>query len=86
MLLLDQLAEEKIQRAIDEGQLANLPHQGKPIELEDLCWLPEDLRAAYLILKNSGFLPSHLIHRCVEITPNSLVTQLYTHYLKHSKP
>lgn len=35
----------------------NLPGRGKPLELEDLSWVPEDLRMGYHILKNAHVLP-----------------------------
>lgn len=39
-----------------DGQFDNLPGQGRPQVLEDLSHLPEELRLAYRILKNSGYL------------------------------
>ena len=57
MDLLERLAEEKISAAIRNGDLDNLPGKGEALVLEDLSLVPEELRAAYLILKNSGFVP-----------------------------
>jgi len=54
--ILALLAERKIQEAMAEGQFDNLPGCGRPQVLEDLSHLPEDLRLAYRILKNSGHL------------------------------
>ena len=34
-----------------------LPGKGKPLELEDLSWVPEDLRIGYHVLKNAHVLP-----------------------------
>ena len=31
--------------------------KGKPLELEDLSWVPEDLRLGYHVLKNAHVLP-----------------------------
>lgn len=50
------IAEDKIKTAIKNGELDNLPGKGKPLELEDLSMIPEDLRMAYRLLKNSGFM------------------------------
>ena len=50
------IAEQKILAAMREGQFDNLPGSGRPQKLEDLSHLPEDLRLAYIALKNSGFL------------------------------
>lgn len=61
--ILEKVAEDKIQRAIDEGQFENLPGMGKPLELEDTSWVPEELRMAYKILKNSGHVPQEVEER-----------------------
>jgi len=50
------MAEDKIQTAIKEGEFDNLPGQGKPLQLEDLSHIPEDLRIAYKVLKNSNMI------------------------------
>lgn len=49
------LAEERIKKAYDEGEFDHLPGYGKPLKLEDLSSVPEELRIAYKILKNAGF-------------------------------
>jgi hypothetical protein len=49
------LAEEKIKQAIKEGELDRLPGMGKPLNLDDLSCVPEELRMAYRIMKNAGF-------------------------------
>lgn len=60
MDLIDQLAEQHIQRAIERGELDNLPGAGKPLPPEDLSMVPEHLRAGYRLLKGAGFLPPEL--------------------------
>lgn len=60
MNLLDQIAEARIQEAIDSGELRDLPGAGKPLRLDDDSAIPETLRPAYRILKNAGFLPPEL--------------------------
>ena len=57
MLTLDALAEERIREAQSRGEFDDLPGAGAPLELGDDALVPEDLRAAYRILRNSGFLP-----------------------------
>ena len=57
ILLLDFIAEQKIVDAIARGELSNLPGAGRPLELDDDRLVPEDLRMAYRILKNAGFVP-----------------------------
>ena len=51
------LAERKIQEAMREGLFDNLKGQGKPHVFEDETWVPEDLRMAYRVLKNSNCIP-----------------------------
>lgn len=60
MNILDRIAEARIQAAIERGELRDLPGKGKPLQLDDDSAIPEELRAAYRILKNSGFLPPEL--------------------------
>jgi hypothetical protein len=60
MNLLDQIAETRIQEAIERGELRDLPGEGRPLQLDDDSAIPEELRAAYRILKNAGFLPPEL--------------------------
>ncbi|HEY3077596.1 MAG TPA: DnaJ family domain-containing protein [Burkholderiales bacterium] len=51
------LAERKIAEAIANGELDGLPGAGRPLELDDDSLIPEDLRAAYRILRNAGYIP-----------------------------
>lgn len=51
------VVEDRIAEAQKAGAFDNLPGKGKPLELEDLSWVPEDLRVAYHILKNAHVLP-----------------------------
>jgi hypothetical protein len=57
MLFLDLLAERKIAEAVSRGELDDLPGRGRPLDLEDDALVPEDLRLAYRILKNAGYVP-----------------------------
>lgn len=51
------IAEERIREAQQAGVFDDLPGKGKPLELEDLSWVPEELRIGYHILKNAHVLP-----------------------------
>jgi hypothetical protein len=62
MHLFELLAERKIEEAVSRGELDDLPGQGAPLELDDDRLIPEDLRAAYRILKNAGFVPPEVEH------------------------
>ncbi len=53
--IIERIADDRIQRAIDEGAFDNLPGKGKPLDLEDDSWIPHELRMAYKLLKNAGF-------------------------------
>lgn len=57
MLALDLLAEQRIAEAISRGELTDLPGAGRPLDLSDDPLVPEDLRVAYRILKNAGYVP-----------------------------
>ncbi len=60
LFFLQKLAEERIQEAIRNGEFDHLPGKGKPLQLEDLSMVPEEVRLAYKILKNAGFVPPEL--------------------------
>lgn len=60
MNLFDQIAETRIQEAIKRGELCDLPGEGKSLQLDDDSAIPEELRVAYRLLKNAGFLPPEL--------------------------
>jgi len=57
MSLFWRIAEERILEAQRAGEFDNLPGKGKRLELEDLSWVPEDLRIGYHVLKNAHVLP-----------------------------
>ena len=54
------LAERKIEEALARGELDDLPGAGRPLELDDDRLVPEDVRLAYRILKNAGYVPPEL--------------------------
>ncbi len=56
MKIFSILTERRIQEAIARGDYKNLPGAGKPVKIEGLNFLPRKLRAAYIVLKNSGYL------------------------------
>lgn len=58
--LRENLADIKIKKAIADGEFDNLPGKGKPIDLKNYHDLPEHLRVAYQMLKNSGFVPEEV--------------------------
>lgn len=56
-------AERRIQAAQKEGAFDHLPGEGKPLELEDDSAVPGELRMAYKVLKNAGYLPPEIADR-----------------------
>ncbi|MBW1666581.1 MAG: DUF1992 domain-containing protein [Deltaproteobacteria bacterium] len=57
------MVERKIKEALKNGEFDNLPGKGKPLALQDDARIPEDLRLAYKILKNSDCLPPELAEK-----------------------
>lgn len=53
----EQIVERRIAEAMARGELSDLPGQGRPLELDDDRLVPEDLRAAYRLLRNAGYVP-----------------------------
>ena len=49
------IAEEKIKKGYEEGAFDHVSGMGKPLRLDHLDGLPEELRLAYRLLKNSGY-------------------------------
>jgi len=59
--IIQQIAERKIQQAMEEGTLPDLSHwKNKPLPQEDLSHVPADLRMAYRLLKNAGYVPEEV--------------------------
>ncbi len=60
MDIFSKIAEQRIKEAIENGEFENLENTGRPIAFEEETWVPEDLRTAYRVLKNSGCIPPEL--------------------------
>jgi len=61
MWLFDRLAEQRIQEAQEAGQFDDLPGHGQPLPEDDIDPLvPAELRTAYRLLKNAGYLPEEV--------------------------
>lgn len=63
MILSEQRVERLILEAQKKGEFDSLPGSGAPLVLDDDSAVPEELRMAYRILKNSGYLPPELQSR-----------------------
>lgn len=60
MNIFEKIAERRIQEAIKNGELDNLPNKGRSLDLDEDGFVPEELRLAYKVLKNSGCIPPEL--------------------------
>jgi hypothetical protein len=58
--IIDQIVEQRISEAIARGDFVDLPGEGRRLELEDDRLVPEELRVAYRIMKNAGYVPDEL--------------------------
>lgn len=68
--MLSWLAEQKIAEAMARGEFDHLPGKGKPLQMEDLSGVPEDLRMAYKLMKNAGYVPEEvdLRNECLRLS------------------
>lgn len=57
MSIIAAIAEQRIAEAAERGAFEQLPGAGRPLELDDDSMVPPDLRMAYKVLKNAGYLP-----------------------------
>ncbi len=60
MHLIQRIAEQKIQEAIDKGEFDNLPGKGKKLEFQREPRMPDSCRTSYKLLKNAGYLPEEM--------------------------
>jgi hypothetical protein len=84
------IAEERIRQAIKDGDFDKLPGEGKPLNLEDLSHIPEELRQAFRILKNANMITDEqelkrdmatieeLISICTDANEEQRLTEMLT--------
>lgn len=58
--MFDKLVEQKIREAQAAGEFDRLEGAGRPVDLEAYFSTPEELRAGYAVLKNSGVVPEEV--------------------------
>ncbi|HEY8540610.1 MAG TPA: DnaJ family domain-containing protein [Steroidobacteraceae bacterium] len=75
MDFIERLAEQRILAAMERGEFDNLPGAGKPLDLDDDANVPPELRVAYRILKNAGFVPPEVELRREIADAESLLVQ-----------
>ena len=56
----EKIVEERIRQSMEKGEFDNLPGTGKPLDLDDFSFVPEELRMAYKILKNADCVPPEI--------------------------
>ena len=76
MDIFAKIAEQRIREAMENGEFNNLEGMGKPLDLSDESWIPEDLRMAYRVLKNAGCLPAELELRKEVMNLRDLITTI----------
>lgn len=60
MDIVDQIVERKIAEAVERGDFDDLPGAGRPLEIEEDLLVPAELRVAYRLLKNAGYVPDEV--------------------------
>ena len=63
MGLFDRLAESRIEEALARGDLDDLPGTGRPLDLDESPFVPEELRAMLRVMKNAGLVPPEIVDR-----------------------
>jgi hypothetical protein len=58
--IVDQIVERRIAEAAGRGEFDGLPGAGRPLELEDDALVAPEIRVAYRILKNAGYIPEEV--------------------------
>ncbi len=76
MDIFARIAERRIVEAMENGEFENLEGMGKPLSFEDETWIPEDLRIAYRLLKNAGYISPEIELRNEVINLSSLLNTI----------
>jgi len=79
----EKIVEERIRQSQKNGDFDNLSGAGKPLNLEDLSRIPEDLRLAYKMLKNADCVPPELEIKKEIRSTESLLENLTDEKLKY---
>ena len=77
MDIMATIAERKIREAMARGDLDNLAGAGNPLAMdEDLSGVPAEMRMAYKVLKNAGFVPPEVELRKEIVSLREMLGQL----------
>jgi hypothetical protein len=63
MLEFEKIAERRILEAIGRGEFDDLPGKGRPLDLDDDTLIPAEMRLAFRILRNAGYVPEEVTLR-----------------------
>ena len=67
--------EDKIKKAVDEGEFNDLPGTGKPLDFrDDLPGLPPELKIGYKVLKNAGYIPEKGERKSSDVSIHDLLS------------
>jgi hypothetical protein len=56
----ERIVERRIAEARARGEFDDLPGQGQPLEIADDRLVPEELRVAYRLMRNAGYVPDEV--------------------------
>lgn len=60
MFEFERIVEQRILDAIGRGEFDNLPGAGAPLNLDDDALVPPEMRLAFRVLKNAGYVPEEV--------------------------
>lgn len=60
MFDFERIAEQRILEAIARGELDHLPGAGAPLVLDDDSLVPPEMRLAFRVLMNAGYVPEEV--------------------------
>ncbi|MDA1477187.1 DnaJ family domain-containing protein [Bacillus changyiensis] len=75
MDIFNLIAEDKIKRAIKDGEFDGLPGIGKPLKKDEAAHIPEHLRMAYRVMKNAGLAGDEEALKKERMTIEDLIAQ-----------
>lgn len=77
MEIMATIAERKIRESMERGEFDDLAGKGKPLAMdEDLSGVSAELRMAYKVLKNAGFVPPEVALRNEIVSLRELVNSV----------
>ena len=60
------VAEDRIHRAVEDGVFDDLEGTGRPLPADEAANMPPELRMAYRVLKNAGYVSEEVRAKAVE--------------------